>query len=220
MYVGGDFALAGGSSANGVAAWDITTSSWSALGGSVNAPAYAFALDSSNQKLYVGGNFTTAAGTTVNRVAVYNITNSTWSALGTGLGGTGGVNGYAFALDSSNQKLYIGGDFTTANGSGSIQYVAVYNISNSTWSSLSTGVVGPAYTLALDSSNQKLYVGGLFTTAGSVASRNYIAVWDIKSSTWAGLSTGLGGGGMYVQSLALDSSNNKLYVGGLFTTAG
>ncbi len=51
LYVGGDFAVAGGGFANHIAKWDGTT--WSALGSGINGIVYALAVSGSN--LYAGG---------------------------------------------------------------------------------------------------------------------------------------------------------------------
>jgi hypothetical protein len=218
IYVGGGFTTvsstnSGSVSANFVAAYNISNGTWSALGSGLNGSATSFSLDKSNNKLYVGGNFTNAGGNSANYVAVWNISNSTWSALGVGVGST--VN--SVALDNSNNKLYVGGSFTTAGGVASINYVAVCDISNSTWSALGLGIGSTAQVLVLDSSNNKLYVSGGFTAAGGSTSIKYIAAWDILNSTWSALGVGVGN---YVYAMYLDSSNSKLYVGGGFTSAG
>ncbi|NCY26610.1 MAG: hypothetical protein EBX37_17780, partial [Alphaproteobacteria bacterium] len=218
IYVGGGFTTvsstnSGSVSANYVAAYNISNGTWSALGSGLNGSAVSFSLDNSNNKLYVGGNFTNAGGNSANYVAVWNISNSTWSALGVGVGSTV----YSVALDNSNNKLYVGGSFTTAGGVASRNYVAVWDISNSTWSALGLGIGSTPQVLVLDSSNNKLYVSGNFTTAGGSTSIKYIAAWDILNSTWSAVGNGVGN---FVYAMYLDSSNSKLYVGGGFISAG
>ena len=66
--------------------------------------------------------------------------------------------------------------------------------------------------IAIDS-NDNVYVGGQFTTAGGV-SANRIAKWN--GTAWSALGTGLDN---FAQVVAIDSNNN-VYVGGGFTTAG
>jgi hypothetical protein len=223
IYVGGSFTSvnstnSGSVSANRVAAYNISSGTWSALGSGVGEAVYAFAVDSSNQKLYVGGGFTSAGGVSArNYVAVWNISNSTWSALGSGVGSTV----YSVELDNSNNKLYVGGNFTTAGGVSSRTGVAVWDISTSAWSGIGSVAGGNplVYRLALDSSKQKLYVGGYFTSAGGVSASN-VAVWNITNSTWSALSSGVGNTSSQCMALSVDSSNQKLYVGGGFTSAG
>jgi hypothetical protein len=79
----------------------------------------ALALDSSNQVVYVGGTFgyvsdiSNTVALYAKQVAKWNLGTSTWSQFGnTTYNGTNNFV-YALALDSSNQALYVGGDFTT-----------------------------------------------------------------------------------------------------------
>lgn len=221
LYVGGQFTSAGScTGANGcnrVAKWDPVNLTWSALGtgmssGSVNALAF-----DSNGILYAGGSFTSAGTCTTGCISIakWNPGNSTWSALGTGFGS--GTNVYALAFDGAN-TLYVGGFFTSAgNCTLNCTNIAKWDIANSTWSALGTGLSGgSAYVLALDGSN--LYVGGQFTSAGGCSSGcAKVAKWNISNSTWSALDTGISGS--YVTALALDSASN-LYAGGTFTSAG
>src|SRR5687768_756505 len=67
----------------------------------------------------------------------------TWdTAIGTpGIGG-----GYAASIrgwnDGSGEKVYVGGSFTTAGGSGANQYLAAWDRSTGTWSALGSGISG------------------------------------------------------------------------------
>ena len=78
------------------------------------------------------------------------------------------------------------------------------------WTSLGSGLNGPAFTMLVF--QNQLIVGGGFTEAGGV-SANRIALWD--GSSWSPLGTG-----MNDQVYALAVYNNRLVAGGLFTTAG
>jgi len=64
----------------------------------------------------------------------------------------------------------------------------------------------------------KVYIGGNFTTAGSVAAAN-IASFTMSTETWAALGTGLAGTNHSCYSM-LFAPNGDLYAGGDFTTAG
>ena len=206
LYVGGEFATAGGEPASFVARWNGV--SWSALGSGVNGVVYALALDSSGN-LYVGGNFTTAGGITVNRIAKWDGTS--WSALGSGVSGS--VR--ALKFDASG-NLYVGGYFTTADGV-TVNRIAKWN--GTSWSALGAGVGSTGVgALAFDASGN-LYVGGHFTTAGGI-SANRIAKWN--GTSWSALGAGIspgGSGGISVNALAFDASGN-LYAGGSFYSAG
>jgi hypothetical protein len=125
---------------------------------------------------------------------------------------SGGLNGSvrALALDSTTGLLYAGGSFTSSTVGMSCNGIAVYmnGVSGWEWTDLAGGVNGIVNCLLFH--NNKLYAGGEFTMAGSVAVLN-IACYDFASQQWQSLGT-------------LDSSvnalavyNNVLYAGGKFT---
>jgi hypothetical protein len=208
VYVGGDFTMAGGVAASYIARWDGTN--WQALGGGVNGRVVALAV--SGNGLYAGGVFNTAtnAGGTsmvVNYIAKWDGT--TWSALGSGL------NGYVETLAISGNDLYVGGDFTTAGGTPANR-IAKWDGNN--WSALGTGIEN-GWPFALAISDTNLFVGGLFKAAGGVAATN-IAKWN--GTSWSALGPGLIDPDNFYESAveALLISDDNLYAGGSFTTAG
>jgi hypothetical protein len=88
------------------------------------------------------------------------------------------------------------------------------NGNNGTWSALGNGLNDIVTSLAVDSNNN-VYVGGTFSTAGGQSALR-IAKWNpAGSGTWSRLENSLDNA---VISLAVDSNNN-VYVGGYFTTA-
>ncbi len=200
LYVGGNFTIAGGISANRVAKWD--GSAWSALGSGMSNMVVALAV--SGTDLYAGGGFTTAGAITANYIAKWN--GNAWSALGSGM------NGWVYALEVSSTNLYAGGYFTTAGGT-TVNGIAKWD--GSAWSALGSGMNNLVRALAVSGTN--LFAGGNFTTAGGTAA-NYIAKWD--GSAWSALGSGMeaGGDGTWVSALAL--SGTDMYAGGSFTTAG
>ncbi|MCX6047702.1 MAG: choice-of-anchor D domain-containing protein, partial [Chloroflexi bacterium] len=150
----------GGVSANFIARWDTTTSTWAALGTGLDSAVYALAVSGSD--LYVGGFFTTAGGVSAKNIARWD--GSSWAALGTGL--STGVDDFVNALAVSGSDLYVGGYFSTAGGMPA-NNIARWDTTTSTWAALGTGLSGPVYALAVSGSD--LYVGGYFTTAGGKA---------------------------------------------------
>jgi hypothetical protein len=244
LYAGGLFTTAGGVTANYVAQWDGSNwspvgsgmntnvyvlavsggtlyaggpryvaqwngSSWSTLGPGMNGSVVALAISGST--LYAGGNFFTPGGAKANYVAQWGGTD--WIALGSG------VDGPVNALAVSGNTLYVGGTFSFA-GSVTANYVAQWN--GNSWSALGSGMGGgsggyPPYVNALAVSGSTLYAGGWFTTAGGVAA-NYMAQWN--GSCWSALGLGINGDMNPLGVNALEVSDNTLYVGGQFTTAG
>ena len=221
LYAGGEFTLAGDDVVNRIAKWD--GSAWSALGSGVsNSGGSVRALtvfdDGGGACLYAGGRFTIVGGVAANRIAKWDGTS--WSALGSGTDDS--VETLIVFDDGGGEALYVGGHFTTA---GSVIASDIAKWDGSSWSALGSGIAGPlafldALTVFDDGGGAALYVGGRFTTAGSVLATN-IAKWD--GTSWSALGGGVGGGAPeIIDVLAVfdDGDGAALYSGGFFGTAG
>ena len=177
--------------------------------------------------LFIGGYFTKTAGLIVNNIVRWNIATNTWSLLtdsGTLITGVDNVVSSSIYIPVNN-SLYIGGGFTTAGGNYS-PYIARWDISTSTWNPvkdvLDLSINNTALCFCFDASTNLLYIGGDFTSAGSL-SANRIATWNIATNQWGLLldsDTGVNGTNSFVNSIILDSVNKILYIGGNFTSAG
>ena len=122
----------------------------------------------------------------------------------------------ALATDSAAGKSFVGGMFTTAGGSLTVNYVAKWD--GTSWSALDTGMDAPVRALFVwdDGSGAALFAGVDFTTAGGT-SASRVAMWD--GSTWSALGSGTSGT-VYSFADFDDGSGAALYVGGNFSTAG
>ncbi len=197
LVIAGNFTLASGGSANGVAVWN--GSAWSTLGTGMNGEVRALKVFGTD--LYATGNFTTADGLSANRIARWNGTS--WSGLGLGLSGAGEF------LEVHGTTLYVGGLFATAGGV-TVNNIAAWN--GTAWSALGAGTNGTVS--ALKSFSGELYVGGSFTTVGGVPVGR-IARWN--GSNWNTVGTGIvTGSAVY----CFEQLGSNLIVGGLFTNAG
>ena len=142
---------------------------------------------------------------------------SNWNSL------QSGVNGPVFALafDSNSNRLYVGGQFLQAGSTPNTNNIAMWDGKN--WNSLQNGINGTnnqVNALTFDSNSNQLYVGGLFSQAGSTPNTNNIAMWN--GTNWNSIQNGINGinGLNYqVNALAFDSNSNRLYVGGYFSQA-
>ena len=225
LYVGGDFAMAGGVSATNIAKWD--GSSWSALGSGISGGyevfdgwtlnvvnPYVSALAVSGSTLYAGGLFTTAGSVWAANIAQWN--GSSWSALGSGIseeddsGNPVGVK----ALAVLGSDLYAGAQI----------WDGILKWDGSSWSVLGSGLTGSVYTgpivIALAVSGSTLYAGGIFTTTGGVVATN-LAQWD--GSNWSAIGSGMGvsgGNPLSGQVNAVAVSGGTVYAGGEFSYAG
>jgi hypothetical protein len=213
LFVGGEFATAGGHIANHIAKWD--GSDWSVLGAGTEHDVLSLAVhdDGSGSALYVGGAFTAAGGIPATYIARWDGTN--WSPVG------GGMNGDVHTLvvhdDGNGPALYAGGDFTMAGGV-SANRIAKWNGAN--WSRLGNGTSKSVETLAVfddgGGSGPQLYAGGTFAMMSGVVV-NRIGRWD--GTAWS-----IVGGGVDADVFALtvhdDGGGPALYAGGGFATAG
>jgi hypothetical protein len=206
LYAGGQFTTVNNTStgANYVGFWNGTT--WSALtqGGSqgLNSYCQTIAVSQRTGIVYVGGWFTTAGGFAIRRIARWNPFTSTWGLVG------GDLNAvcYSIVIDS-NDILYAGGAFTTANYDNvTVNYVGRWD--GSTWTGLGSpaGVAGSGAYISdvCIGPNNDLYVSGAFSSAGGISINN-IARWN--GTTWSGLGTSISPTVMFL------APSNSLYVG-------
>ncbi|HRQ74426.1 MAG TPA: immunoglobulin domain-containing protein [Phycisphaerales bacterium] len=173
------------------------------------------AMTSFQGDLYAGGLFTTAGGASAAYIARWN--GASWSAVG------GGMDSDVMALcvfdDGSGPALYVGGTFAMA-GALPVNRIAKWDGNN--WSDVAGGVTGGevrAMTVFDDGAGPALFVGGTFSSAGSVSARR-VAKWDGKA--WSALSSGMTGTPLSVDALAVfnDGSGSALFATGAFATAG
>ena len=210
LYVGGDFALAGGITVTRVTRFDGAT--WlgfgSGLSGGTNRVLALVVV--SETLIYAGGTFNLSGSTPVTGVARWD--GAAWGPLCNGAncgvsGGTLAVN--ALAMDGVG-NLYAGGTFITAGG---IPANRVAQWDGTQWSALGSGFDNGVVN-ALVVSGTTLYAGGTFTATGGVVIYR-VAQWD--GATWSALGTNGPDGS--VSALAFDSAGN-LYAAGSFPTLG
>ena len=218
VYVGGVFSKVGKGDcevqANNVAAYHVKENKWVALGEGLNRDCSSILFDKNTKKLYAGGSFTQSGSKILKYVAVYDIEDKAWQPLK-----GGSVNGSCrIVLKPNEDDLYLGGLFTHAgNDDLHVSYVARYNLKNDTWHSLGGGLQGYCNAISYDCTKNKLYVGGTFTSVGSIdasINANHIAEYDIENNSWNDMDGGLNN---IVQSIFYDANNECVYVGGTFT---
>jgi uncharacterized delta-60 repeat protein len=172
--------------------------------------------EDSNGKLYVAGKFTSYNGTAINRIVKLNTDGSIDTSFNVGTGFNGFVV-YNLEWDSTNNKLYVFGDFTTYNGT-SVNGIVRLNTDGSIDNtfSIGTGFNNACYIGKLDS-NGKLYVGGAFTSYnGTEANRIIRLNSDGSIDTNFVYGTGINSG--FVFHIEIDSSGKIFVCGGIFTS--
>jgi hypothetical protein len=156
VYVGGKFTdFAGIPAADRIVKWNGTDQRWEALelDGSSNGSITAgtvYDIDIDDGVLYVGGNITVDTGAAdCNNLATFTLATSTWAGFGTCPGSQ--------VIDPSTPvytvekipggRLYVGGNFTDANGDSAFDY-GIYGTLDAgtwTWSGMGDdGAGGPA----------------------------------------------------------------------------
>ena len=191
---------------------DTTFTSGSGFNGSVNS-----IFVQSDGKILVGGAFTTYSGSTSNRVIRLNSSGSIDATFNIG----SGLSSTATSLDvQSDEKVILGGAFTTFNTSNTANRIVRLTNSGSFDSSLvaGSGFNGNINALKIQSDG-KIVVGGAFTTySGSSSTRIVRINTDGKLDTTFNVGTGINNFSIISQrSIQFDSVNN-IYLTNNFTT--
>jgi hypothetical protein len=214
IYVGGEFTTFAGVSAARIAYRDHITESWSQADAGLNDDVYDISFAPENDdSVYICGAFTqngSGAGT-IRRIALYIASLDIITELDNGL------DDIARTMAAHPSGIFIGGDFVQdAIASTTFNHIALYEFSSNSIIAIDAGVNNDV-NVALVGPDNNLYIGGIFTTAGSLAiTANNVAMWNTSTNTWSQVGQGLTGG---VNTLAFDQ-NGVLYAGGSFTTDG
>lgn len=203
LIVGGTFTMAGGQSANRIAAWDGAR--WHSLGAGLNNNVRALAVLPGTNELVAGGDFTQAGGAPALFLAKWNGT--AWAPLG------GGVNNLVTGLAVlPSGQLFVAGSFTVVGGSVSSVRSAIWT--GSAWQALAAGVAADAFAVT---PGGVVYAGGNFNTAADPNIRRWTGP---GAGAWTSVGGGLGGcfGGESVTDMALLSNGDVLAIGDFAST--
>lgn len=184
-----------------------------------NADQTVYALAVAGTDIYVGGHFTVINGSTARNylakipLAGDGTVDPSWNP---------NASGEVKALAVAGTDIYVGGYFTTMNGSTARNNLAKIPLAGD-------GTVNPSWdpnanhgVNAVAVSDTDVYVGGIFDTINGSATRNQLAKISAEGNgtvdpLWdPNVSGGASGGGDGVQALAV--SGNDFYVAGDFTT--
>lgn len=203
IYIGGFFWTKDAKYWNNIARWNGDR--WSSLGRGVQGQVFSLAIIGDD--LYVGGTFAMVDSSILaQNIAKWNRSTQHWAALEPS--GFDGFGRTVYSLLPQGNELYVA-VYSIINGAG-ISQVAKWNSSINTWTIFEGDIDGSIRTLAV--SGTEVYIGGYFTSAGSVMANN-IAKWNGRE--WAALGSGVNGAVSGIASLG-----NDVYVAGLFSKAG
>jgi uncharacterized delta-60 repeat protein len=199
------------------AAGDTDTGFSSNIGTGFNSTVRSVAVQS-DDKIIVGGDFTSINGTTSNYIARLNADGTPDTTFSTNIGS--GFNGKVDSVAvQSDDKIIVGGIFTSINGTTS-NYIARLNADGTPDTTFSTNIGSGfnswVYSVAVQS-DDKIIVGGIFNNIDGTTS-NRIARLDADGTPDAAFSTNTGSGfNTTVRSVAVQS-DDKIIVGGYFTS--
>ncbi|MFU8813447.1 MAG: T9SS type A sorting domain-containing protein [Balneolaceae bacterium] len=219
IYAAGNFSRVSSQTNTGsVAGYNPVKNSWFTLGTFWDDDKLAvsggevFTSIVASGTVFAGGNFTFSDGEPLNRVAWFDASNGGWSSLGQGI-----ADESVFALQSDDNYLYAGGNFTALQNGENAGGVVRYNRSAETWAPLGAGVTsddGPATVYALLLLENDLYIAGNFSAANGTDAQN-IARYNFENESWHAVGPGTNGTIQTVHYV-----DGSLVVGGSFNQAG
>lgn len=162
IYVGGNFQIAGFTSANNIARFDghIWYGLGSGIDGCSSCTPYVLTMAARGNDLYVGGQFNSAGGVQANNIARWDGEN--WHALGSG------ANGPVYKIAFNGDDIYVGGAFTSIDG---VKANGIARFDGTGWHALGSGVSGRVQAIAFK--DNEVYVGGFFDKAGGKTIYNF-----------------------------------------------
>jgi uncharacterized delta-60 repeat protein len=174
----------------------------------------SMAVQPSDGKVLIGGYFTTVNGVAHNGLARLNTNGSLDNTFNPAISGTGQVTVLAIAVQTDN-KILIGGTFTTVNGVGR-NYIARLNSDGSLDTGYDPNSGNEVDTIALQPDGKSV-VGGRFKTVDNIT-RLRIARLDLDGSVDASFNPGAGAN--YVVFAAAIQPDDKVLIGGGFSSVG
>jgi hypothetical protein len=218
VYYGGDFQNFDNiPAADHIVRRDLTTDTWEAVGGGLNARVrvLTFAPDG---RLYAGGYFTNGSGGAgdplADYLAQYDQATDTWVNVGGGPG-AGAVTTVLDIAFGHDGRMYVAGIFTNWGGTGA-NYIVSYTPAGG-WAALGAAMPNTTVYAVVTMPDGHIVIGGDFTLIGAVAYLR-VAEWDPAGAAYSTLGGGLAGPGTcYALCVGTDG---KLYAGGVFPTAG
>lgn len=142
------------------------------MGGTIECAVLEDAL------LYIGGTFTTAQDAngsyTRNRAACLDLSTGLWTSWAPNVN-TGSV----LSIASSASGIYLGGSFTSVNGTSRNFVARVNRGAGTTTDSWNPNTSSQVFAIEPDEANSRVWIGGAFTSLGSgPVFRNAVAMVD------------------------------------------
>ncbi|MFZ5554686.1 MAG: T9SS type A sorting domain-containing protein [Bacteroidota bacterium] len=164
-------------------------------------------------KLFIGGNIGAVNGFPRGLVACLD---TSGALLPWNPNVFGGMGAYVRTLEKTGDTIFIGGNYSQIGGISRPNLGAV----NSNTGSLFSWNPSPNYAVySIKNYNNKLYVAGVFTSISSTSTRK-IACYNLPALTITSFNPTPGSSTFSNNIFTMEIRNNKIYVGGNFTTLG
>ncbi len=173
--VGGEFSTIGGAARSGLAAIDRVTAAADAWDPAPNGAVSSVAMTPAGE-VAVGGSFTAVGGEQKRYAALVDST--TGDALASGFDPGGPV----LAIGVSSSTVLVAGDFYVYGGVHRQNLAAVDLLSGAAISGFAADTDDAVRRVVIDSTNNRLLVGGSFSTVGGVAKAHFAAVDPVDGS--------------------------------------
>jgi hypothetical protein len=221
VYAGGRFTAvrAPGSTTNVgrtyLASFTASTGAVTSFRVTLNGRVRALALSADNTTLYIGGDFTTVNGVARSRLAAVATSNG---ALRTGF--RADTNARVTALHRHGTTLYVGGEYTTVGGRAKARLAAVSATTGAVQTGFTAALDARPSTLVVDTSLNRLLVGGSFTTVNGQPSPAIASVDATTGAVQPFAAAGVGACTYEVRSIVVDQAADVAYVTSLADAPG
>ncbi len=216
IYFGGSFSVINGVTARiNIAAVSSSTGLATSFDPDPNGQVGPVTLSPDGNTLYFGGSFSSVNNNTTPVARNFIAAVDTTTGVATAFDPNTDNAVSTIIVSSDNNTVYFGGQFTTANGGTTRNYIAAASASNGTINSFDSNFDATVNSLAISPDDSTLYVGGNFTTLGTTT-RNRIAHITSDGSVDPDFDPTITGGA--VNALVFSSTTNTLYFGGTFTS--
>jgi WD40 repeat protein len=214
LYVGGSFTAIGGGGQTNLAELDAGSGqAVASFAPAVDGAVFALAVAPDGSTIYAGGAFFDIGGTTAFHLAALDANGGLVSGF------AGSADKPVFALALAGGRLYVGGDFDTADSAAVPNLAAVDPGTGSLVTAFKPGVNGTVLSLAPSADAGTLFTGGAFTSVGATLTNGLAALRPSDDTPIATFNGHLGGfSSPVVSALALSPDGSRLYVGGTFDT--
>jgi hypothetical protein len=219
LFVGGDFSTLGGSTRRRLG--EVNATSGAVTSFRLDAGSAVRALATLGDRLYVGGQFTSIGSLAQARVASVNLTTR---SLDTGFRPVLNNTVSALSVAPNGASVYVGGAFTTVNGTGR-RYLAALNRTGGAPTSTTFAMSSNYPVLALDTNDTgtRVYaaIGGAGNQVASFSSTSGTKYWrqyaegDVQAVAYYGGNVFFGfhegaGGDFSVRLLVADANSGAL----------